>query len=498
MRIRPAALAAVGLTLVLVSWVAATRPFGGPDESSHYLRALGIANGQLVGPKVPFVNFLATPTQAAWIGQDTRGVMVPARMAPPGLSCVGGRPDVTGTCLAPSPNGDYQPLPYLLPAVGIALAHNARTALWLSRAASAAQVLVFLLLAVFLAWGSGGWSLLGVLLAVTPTVLFIGSLMNPDGLELAASIAFLAGLLRLSRNPRAFPAWGWGATAVSGAVAVLSWQLGPFFVALDLILVGVLMGRDRCRAVLSARPRAVGAVGVVLVGALALYVLYGAAADAFHSTLGFTPIVGSLRSGLGQLGLTLRQAVGGFGFFLQVSIPAILYLVWWALVVGACAVALFVAQRRDRTVFLLAIAGALIFPVIFYAWAQRRTGFGMQGRYAVPVLVVIPMLAGELAERGGRPLRAAWLSLFTGGAIGVVAIAQLAAWWTSARQTAGAPNAHWFISHAVWSPPLTWWPWTLLVVLGTCAVLGAGVTQTRASRGLAHGRRRITVGEPGP
>jgi hypothetical protein len=215
-RIRTPALAALGLTLLLAAWVTATRPFEAPDEWAHYLRALSITNGRLVGPKVPFVNVLATPTQAAWMAQDARGVVVPARLAPPGLVCVRGRSDVTGSCLAPSPTGDYQPLPYLLPAAGIALAHDARTALWLSRVACALQDLVFILLALVLTSSRRAWSLLGLVLAATPTVLFIGSVMNPDGLELAASLAFLAALLRLSRDPQAFPTWAWTATAIGG------------------------------------------------------------------------------------------------------------------------------------------------------------------------------------------------------------------------------------------------------------------------------------------
>jgi hypothetical protein len=278
-----------------------------------------------------------------------------------------------------------------------------------------------------------------------------------------------------------------------GAVVILSWQLGPFFVAADLILVGGWMGRDRWRAAVSGHPRAVGAVGIALAGALAVYVLYGVAAHAFHSTFGFAPLAGGLRAGVDQLGVTLRQAVGAFGVFLQVNIPPVLYLGWWALVIGACAVALFTAEPRDRTVLSLAIGAAIAFPIVFYAWVQRHTGFGMQGRYALPVLAVIPMLGGEVAERARRPASTHGASLLVGVAIAVVAVAQLAAWWINARQTAGAPNAHWFLSHAVWSPPLAWWPWTLLVLLGTGALLGAAVTHIWSSRGLAS---RITVSEP--
>ena len=42
-----------GYALLLAAWVLGSAPFSSPDEWSHYLRALGIAQGQLVGAPVP-------------------------------------------------------------------------------------------------------------------------------------------------------------------------------------------------------------------------------------------------------------------------------------------------------------------------------------------------------------------------------------------------------------------------------------------------------------
>ena len=82
------------------------------------------------------------------------------------------------------------------------------TALLLSRAGSFLQLLVFLTLAVILTGPRPGWRLVGLLAATTPMVLFIGSMVNPNGLEIAANLAFVAALLRLRRDQAAFPRLG--------------------------------------------------------------------------------------------------------------------------------------------------------------------------------------------------------------------------------------------------------------------------------------------------
>ena len=75
-------------------------------------------------------------------------------------------------------------------------------ALRCARAASLAQTALFI--AVALARCGAGFAATGLLLALTPLVFFIGSVLNPSGIELAASLAFLAGLPRFARDPGAF------------------------------------------------------------------------------------------------------------------------------------------------------------------------------------------------------------------------------------------------------------------------------------------------------
>jgi ABC-type multidrug transport system fused ATPase/permease subunit len=470
-------LVVLGVASMLLAWVAATGPFDAPDEAAHYLRAMGLSNGQLVGPRVPLPSSLdITPLQRAWAQRDTRGVLVTAVMSPPLEHCTNGRPVEPGSsCIEPTNTGDYQPLPYLVPALAILASHDASTGLWLSRIASAFLCLGFLVLAMLLLRDESWGPLLGILLAFSPAVFFVTSVLNPNGLEIASSLALAAAILRVGRSPVSAEQWVWGALALSAVVATLSWQLGPVFVLIDLVLVAVAAGPKGMRTLSRAHATQIRWVLVAVAMALGLFLGYGFASGALHSSFSLFPLIQSLREGAHQLKPVLRQAVGEFGA-LTIPLPSAAYWVWWLLVVCLIGSAVAMAKRRERWVIASVVAVAAAFPALFYAWIYRGTGFGLQGRYMLPVLVLPPLVAGEVIRRHDAriPLRIArWLAP---AVLALIASFQLFAWDVAARNAAGTPHSVWFISHASWHPPLGWWPWASLAILGTAALLAAAAT----------------------
>src|SRR5207302_6282015 len=108
-----------------------------------------------------------------WEDGNSRAVNVPARLAPPGTLCENGRQDVRGICTESTYTGTYQPLPYLLPAAALGVATSVHSASWLGRGASALTAFAFLALAFFVLWDGTLLSVAGLLVAVTPMVLFI-------------------------------------------------------------------------------------------------------------------------------------------------------------------------------------------------------------------------------------------------------------------------------------------------------------------------------------
>lgn len=481
------ALLGSALVLLLAAWVFVTPPFAAPDEAAHYLRALSIANGRLLGPKVPY--FAPTGEQTAWVLHDVRGVLVPALLSPPNYPCLDGRPDVRPRgCLEPTYTGDYEPLPYLLPALAIDTTGRVQSALWLARIASALPCLAFLLLALVLLWSGSAWSVLGLLAATTPMALFIGSVINPNGLEIAANLAFAAGVLRISRRPIvASPRWVWVALAASGAVAVLAWQLGWLFVLSETVLLAALLGREGWQVLTFASGRELRATVLVLLAAAGVYLIFGVSSGLLHGDFGVTPVGASLHQGLDQLRQTLYGAVGVFGALI-VGLPSGSYWVWWLLVLALVGGALAWSGQRERVVMLAMIVLALAFPVLFYAWVFRHSGFGLQARYVMPMLALIPLLGGELIFRSDRRrLRTTW-SWLPPAAVAVVAGFQLFSWWINARHWAIEPNGVWFLSHPRWSPPGGWWPWTVAAMVGASALLAFAASELRARDGQAFSR----------
>jgi hypothetical protein len=487
---RPAALVGVAITLLLAAWMMASQPFAAPDEASHYLRALNIANGHLLGPRVPYPRFpWLTPPQLAFADHDTRGVLVPAPMSPPNVACLDDRPNASGACVEPDPTGDYYPIAYMLPAAVLTTVHHVGTGLWLSRAASALPCLVFFLVAVLLLASDSVWSLLGLLVATTPMVLFVTSVINPNGLEIAASLSLAAASLRIARRPDGSPHWVWAAFTLSGAVTILAWQAGPGFALADVLVAVALLGPGGIGRLWRSSASRLEASFAVLLTALVLYLFYSSYSGVGHSsTFGIHPFFKSLGHGIHQLTYVLHDSVGVFGA-LTVRLPGAAYWVWWLLVVGLLVGALWLGRRADRLLALAVTLLAMLFPVLAYAWVYRFSGFGMQGRYVLPVIMLIPLVAGELIYRrlqNGAPRQAPRSVLAS--MIGVIAAFQLFAWWVNARDSAGRPHAFWFLDNALWRPPLGWGIWTLLASLGAAALAvvaarEALVSRPRANRG---------------
>jgi hypothetical protein len=468
----------------MVAWVFSTMPWGGPDEAAHYLRAVSIANGVLVGRQHPFHGLYWPAYESAYVSHDNRIVDVPAPLSPGIWGCLDGKLDLVGSCREATYVGDYAPLPYLLPVVAIKATGNSHTAWWLARLLSALLNLAFILLGlVFVVRGfRGGRLFLAFLLAVTPMVFFVSSVISPNGLEIAANFAFFGGILWALRDPPGVTRWALAATAVSGVVVVLAWSLGPAIVVIDLVVAALLASRQRLAELARHHRRAITTTASCLVLALIAFYVYGKLSGLLHAGLQLNGIWNAIWVGRHEDGIVLHDAVGTFGA-LSVHLPGWMYWLWWALIAVLCAVAIARSGRRGRIAMVVTLAIVLAFPILFWAFYFRQVT-GLQGRYVLPILILVPLVAGYLlavdgAARAvpGRLERGA-----IGGTIALIAGLQAFAWWVNARAYAGNTSAHSLVSHPLYSPPLGWWPWIVLAALGTVALLGAAGLELRAPR----------------
>lgn len=489
MRRLPAALVA-GWALISLAWLVANPPFAAPDEATHYLRALSVGGGTLIGKETSKPPTAVIPQQQRNLDEISRAVTIPGRLAPPDAGCYIRDPRVPATCVDESGEppsgtigavtyvGDYQPLPYLLPAALTHIGGRAAAADRFGRLGILLPSIALLALAVALLWDpvTGGASLLGAVVAVTPMALYCAGSLTGSGIEIAAGISLLAALLRVRRDGDCAPAWVLAAAGVSGAVLALSRSASPAWLVLAVLLFVALVG-PRAAGRLLVRRRAAQLAGGTLVVALALNrvweSLYGPSLS-----LGLANGRQALRDGLDQLRGLGDQLVIGYGY-LEFKPPLVLSLGWLALVAVLVAAALAVAGRRERIVLAATAAAAPLIPVVLYVVYLRHTGFGVQGRHVLPIIVAVPLLAGELVRERWEQLASRVRRALLVGVPVLASAGQVVAWWLNERRAAvGVDGPLWFLGDAAWSPPVRWGICILLVVAGaalaSAAVVAAG------------------------
>ena len=246
-------LLSAGYALLLAAWIFGNPPFAAPDEAGHYLRAIGIGNGQPIGEPSDYRDPGRSPKQLAFSRQTAREVSVPAGLAPDYFGCNAFLPELSAGCQRDVPTpparvlrathvGAYLPLPYLLPAAAIR-AGDGPAADRLGRLASAALVLALLVATIFALWArdQGALSLLGLVAAVTPMVVFWARWSTAAAWRSSRGIP----------SPRpscASPPGGrrpdgvWLLLGVSGCLLALSRPLGPAWIVLIVVLIIALEG----------------------------------------------------------------------------------------------------------------------------------------------------------------------------------------------------------------------------------------------------------------
>jgi hypothetical protein len=477
--------------LLLAAWLLANPPFAAPDEADHYIRAVGIGEGHLIGRRDPTSHLGITARQVAWTRQTGRLVSLPAGLDPRPFSCQTGSGHLSAACLNSARanpaavtlltgEGNYPPLPYLLPAAIMRAASSPPGALRLARAAGALVALALLAVALAACYDGADpvLSILGVLLAVTPMALFCAASLNSSGLEIASAIAFFACLLRLLREQEIPPRW-WAATALSGGALALTRSAGPLWVA---IVVGVALAGGAwwpaVRGWLSNRAAWVAAGGVAIAVVLnrVWESLYGV-----HVPFDTSSLHAGLVAGARQSWRALPELVGKFGY-LDVKLPLVLPLVWLAMLLGLLGAA-GRGRRTERVTLLVLVLTVGVVPIAFYALLVRPTGFGLQDRWLLPVFVTLPLLAGEVCRRHRARLHARTRSLLVLAVPIGVAVVQFAAWYANSKRFAvGGEGPTWFLADARWSPPGGWAICTASAALGAVC-LAAVVLLERRTRG---------------
>lgn len=472
---RPRDVFAVAFVLVflnMAAWSLATPLFAAPDESSHIVRAAAVVRGEIVGSSVP-----GSPITSVTVPQLVAdGIPEPLcylfRTAVP-ASCA--RPLTTNTKLVVTTTsvGRYPPLYYAV--VGLPLLVTvSTTGIYLMRLVNAVICAVFIGLAVvcITSWSRRWFLLVGVLLALTPMVVFLGGVVNPNGPETCIAIcAWTSGLVLVLERADAPPRGLVVIFTASLAALALTRGLSPLWVALILIVLGILAGRRRALHLLHTRSLKICLAIVTMCGIVAVawilaehsnqYAYPGPGVPAHEGTLDI------LFNIFGYTGTWIREMIGIFGY-LDTPAPFATFLVWYLATGFVLLLALSCSARRAAAALLAVVTIVVVVPVVLSYPEIHRFGFAWQGRYILPIAVGIPILSAALIDAAGAIARfRVRASVIFCICIGV---ADFAAFFTAQRRYASGLPGPIDPAQGTWGPPpgnslMTMWSLVAIALL---------------------------------
>lgn len=490
-------------------WALASPILSGPDETAHATKAIAQLRGEITGHQR--------------VGAAYPVVDLPdSYRYSPQIICFAAHPDVSADCKAQlgDANGQnyfatwvsgYNPIYYYL--VGWpSLIFGGSAGIMAMRLVSA------LLSAALLAWGftagmaskRSRWMPAGLLFLASPMVSYLAAMINPQGLEIAASAALWIGLIRLFTRHRADPddrdvlsrRQLWILVVIAASLLACARSLGPLWLVIVVAVSVATVGWGAAKRVLMTR-RSYLPIGVVAVAGI-FSIGWTLATGSLSGQAGATdaPLVGG--SFLQGVWNTFRntsgyfqQAAGVFGWldtWLPGSLYAFFYLAFGLVVVLA---AMATGRRGAMTMILLLVA-AFAVPILVQGYSVHQTGIIWQGRYGIFLYLAVPVIGGWLLSNVRSP-RVDFLSVrVTVIAASLLTVFSIMAFFIALHRYIVGMNAPLFaIVHARgWQPPLGW---VALLVLFALVVAGWSAWVIRVAVLAAHRQERAgpaLVGSP--
>lgn len=464
---------AFGALFVLMSaWAFYVPAMAAADEPAHMWKAVATVRGQVVNPEILGTREVAIPEMY----RDAQDFMcnafhpdVPESICD--VSKVFTQETPEGVRQVVSPAALYNPLYYGIIGWPSLLPDNLVN-IYLMRLISVTISALFFAVG-FRALRQADMPALSMVAAtavVTPSAVFLCSVINPQALEISAAFALWCQLLLVIRKPA--PELLGRRMWLLAFITVMfanSRGLSPFFLALIVIsCIALQPWRFTWRVIKDRRswlPILVAFLGTVAASAWVLVtngLEGGGGPDAAPELLFRRVFKGTLYS----TDTYIQQIVGTFGW-MDTVMP-----MWWVIMFSVAFVASMllvwtVGSWRERTV---ALGTGLIFcvlvPAVLHGREARVIGWMWQGRYIFPVLIGLPVLVAfvlqaRLSHRRipmGRRLLLSWALLFV-----VTHVAGLII--TMHRYINGIYGSWRYITKDSWLPPVPLWGAGVAMVL---------------------------------
>jgi len=445
---------------LMSAWSLASPIGGAPDEPAHLVKAAAVARGEWIGVRGPEGELVQVPQYIGFVINQTCYAFDGDKSASCALAVPG---DPNRTVTATTTAGLYNPLYYLLTGWPSLIFHDT-TGVFAMRIVSALLVSLFAAIAIALlfTWKRPTIPIISALTALTPMVLFLGGVVNPNSLEITTTLAAFVSLYSAVRQSTSLPAWPlWTFFTLSASIAVNMRGLSLLWIG--VAVVAVLVGTQRRRSVAILRQRSTR-ISLGVVAAFSTFALVwviatnslGAGIDG-SGPPSTAPGVGT--SAIGGFLYTLLSTaeysegiVGVFGW-LDTPAPPATFFVWSAFIGGLLLWGGIRLTRRQLITPVVLFAAVVFLPAILQGLYINRGGIIWQGRYILPLFVCLVVAVGmelstvaELAPSVQIKLSSAVTTAWVGG--------QFYSFATAERRYAVGLDRSWGdLAPLEWSPP---------------------------------------------
>lgn len=392
-------------------WSIAQPRFSGADEPEHFYHAEAVWSGQWVPPLASGPKQWDTQFRASKVDVNKANFQICYLVDPNGQPkpCPGNQgTTAAGAVSKNSPQvydyvGREPPLPMLLTGLPI-YASPTKLGLYLSRFLTTLIGAACLATAITLALAARRRALaLGVVVAATPSVFAGYGVFNSSPLEIGCAavlwvcVVLLAREEEISRSLIAI-------TSAFGVILLLSRPVSFVYLAFAAGALLALCPWNRLRAILRDRYTQVGfgCVGAVGVLSLVWYKLVEAPVNPYYLADDHLPHITALgqkvSASMSGAQNNWMQSIGSSGFN-EYNGPFYTTLLWTALIFAVIAIGLWHGRRSD-----VATVGGLIFallalPVIAQTITISSTYLYWQGRYDIPTMAGILIIAASCLDR---------------------------------------------------------------------------------------------------
>jgi hypothetical protein len=410
----------IALSLLAAAWAISSPISSGPDEPAHFVKAASVVRGQLVGPQGVYGNDVDVPRYVQYTNARTCFVFHPEVAA----DCATDTPGDPAEIVRGSTTAGYNnPVYYALVGWPSLVFHD-EVGLYAMRIvsgilASGILALAFLLVST---WKRPTLPALGLIVAATPMVIYVNGLVNPSSFEITGVLTAFVAMLTIVAQPndrllreRAV------ILVVASVLAMGTRTVSPLWIALAILLPLLLLSWRQLASLLRRRLVLVSAGIIVVCAVLALAwtpisnrlaadAADGASAPTVITTVfpdvGQSPFFGLVK----MVVLTFLNGADMIGNFGWMDTPApVTTLVIWTMLIGAILIVGFAILRGRRAlVGALLLMLALAVPAAIQAAFITSGGFIWQGRYGLPIFVMLVVGAAALIglTLENRPLSA--------------------------------------------------------------------------------------------